>query len=191
MKNLFALLSSLLIAAFIIGCGGSSKTGLSDVSEGEVPEWFSNSPVDPNFLFASRTATSQDMQLAIDKAATDGRAEIGRQVETKISALQKKFDEETGMGKDAQLLSMFTSASKTVVSTSLSGTRIAKQKIYRESGLFRAYVLIEYPIGSMNSALVDQIKKNEQMYTRFRASQTFDELEKETQKYEEIKQGQK
>ena len=105
--------------------------------------------------------------------------------------MQKKFDEETGMGNDAQLLSMFTSASKTVVSTSLSGTRIAKQKIYRESGLFRAYVLIEYPIGSMNSALVDQIKKNEQMYTRFRASQTFDELEKETQKYEEFKQGQK
>ena len=129
------------------------------------------------------------MQLAIDKAATDGRAEIGRQVETKVQALQKKFDEETGMGKDAQLLQMFTSASKTVVSTSLSGSRIAKQKIAKESGVFRAYVLIEYPVGATNAALVDQIKKNEQMYTRFRASQTFDELQKEADKYDEFKKG--
>jgi hypothetical protein len=131
------------------------------------------------------------MQLAIDKAATDGRTEIARMVDVKIQGLQKKFEEETGLGKDAQLLSMFTSASKTVVSTSLSGSRIAKQKISKEGGMFRAYVLIEYPVGAVNAALVDQIKKNEQMYTRFRASQAFDELEKETEKYEEFKKGQK
>ncbi len=188
MKNIQAILFSLFILSFFVGCGGS-KTGLADVSEGDTPDWFLNTPQDPNYLFAARSSTSQDMQFAIDKAATDGRAEIGRQVETKVQALQKKFDEETGMGKDAQLLQMFTSASKTVVSTSLSGSRIAKQKIAKESGVFRAYVLIEYPVGATNAALVDQIKKNEQMYTRFRASQTFDELQKEADKYDEFKKG--
>lgn len=188
MKNIQAILFSLFILSFFVGCGGS-KTGLADVSEGDIPDWFLNTPQDPNYLFAARSSTSQDMQFAIDKAATDGRAEIGRQVETKVQALQKKFDEETGMGKDAQLLQMFTSASKTVVSTSLSGSRIAKQKIAKESGVFRAYVLIEYPVGATNAALVDQIKKNEQMYTRFRASQTFDELQKEADKYDEFKKG--
>jgi len=191
MKNLLSFLcSSLIVLFFVSGCGGS-KTGLSDVSEGDIPDWYMNVPQDPNYIFAARTSTSQDMQLAIDKAATDGRAEIGRQVETKVQAMQKKFDEETGMGKDAQLLSMFTSASKTVVSTSLSGSRISKQKISKDGGVFRAYVLMEYPIGAANAELVNQIKKNEQMYTRFRASQTFDELEKETDKYEEWKKGQK
>jgi len=190
MKHVTSLLFSLFVITLFAGCGGS-KQGLSDVSEGDIPDWFMNTPQDPNYLFAPRSATSQDMQLAIDKAATDGRTEIARMVDVKIQGLQKKFEEETGLGKDAQLLSMFTSASKTVVSTSLSGSRIAKQKISKEGGMFRAYVLIEYPVGAVNAALVDQIKKNEQMYTRFRASQAFDELEKETEKYEEFKKGQK
>ena len=189
MKSLFSLIFSLTIALLLISCGGS-KSGLSDVSEGDIPDWYLNPPTDNEHFYAPKSATSQDMQLAIDKAATDGRVAIQQQVEAKVTGLQKKFDEETGVGKDAQLLQMFTSASKVVVSGSLSGSRIAKQKIGKDNGIFRAYVLIEYPVGAAQAALVDQIKKNEQMYTRFRASQTFDELEKEAEKYDEFKKNQ-
>lgn len=167
------------------GCGSSKTT-----SDCEVPDWYLTVPQDPNFLFSAKSATSQDMQLALDKATTDARTEIGRQTEVRIQGLQKKFDEEVGVNADAQLLQQFTQANKTVVSTSLSGSRIKTQKICQDASTWRSYVLVEYPIGAANQALMEQLKKNEQMYTRFRSSQTFKELDDEVQKYEDWKKQQ-
>lgn len=179
-----------LLASVLVGCGGGAKT-LKTTSECEVPNWYTTVPRDTNYLLAARTATSQDMQMALDKATTDGRAEIGRQADVKVQALQKRFDEETGLNADAQLMSQFTQASKTVVSTSLSGSRVRTQDLCKEGTSWRAYVLIEYPIGAANEALMAQIKKNNDINTRLRASQTYKELDNEVQKYEAWKKEQK
>ena len=179
------LLALIAVAAF--NCGGGSQ-GVK--GEGDVPAWFLNTPQDPNYLFAATTATSQDLQLAIDKATTSARAEIGRQTDVKIKALQKRFDEEVGIGEDAELLQQFTAATKTVVSTSLSGSQIKEQKYVKEGTQYRSYVLVQYPIGAANEALMQQIRKSNQMYTRFRASETSKELEDEVNKYEEFKKNQ-
>jgi shikimate kinase len=183
-------ISFLLIALslMLIGCGGTKSLQATDT--GDVPDWFLNVPKDPNFLYGAKTATSQDLQLALDKAATDARAEIGRQVELKVEGLQKRFQEETGTSTDAQLLDQFTQANKTVVSTSLSGTQVTKQKQLKDGNLWRAYVLVEYPVGAANQAFMNQIKKNEQLYTRYRATQTFKELDEEVKKLEDAKKAQ-
>ena len=187
MKKLMILLIS-VVGAAIVGCGGSKS--LQSAGTGDIPDWYTNPPQDPNYLFAPNTQTSQDMQLAIDKATEAGRTDIGRQLEVKIEGLQKRFAEETGTGSDAQLLQMFTQAEKTVVSTTLQGSKVRNQKIVNDGGLWRAYVLVEYPIGAANEALMQQIKNNNQMYTRFRASQAFKELQDEVGKYEKYKQQQ-
>jgi hypothetical protein len=173
----------------LAGCGGGPKS-LQSVSECDTPEWYTTVPQDPNYLYAARTATSQDMQLALDKAMTDGRTEIGRQTDVRVQGLQKRFDEEVGLNSDAQLMSQFTQANKTVVSTSLSGSRVKQQLHCKDGDLYRAYVLVEYPIGAANEALMQQIKKNNEMYTRFRASEAFKDLDTEVQKYEEWKKTQ-
>ena len=176
------------MSLMLLGCGGSKPMQATDA--GNVPDWFTNVPKDPNFIYAPNTAVSQDLQLAIDKATTGARAEIGRQVETKIEALQKRFQEETGTSADAQLLDQFTQASKTVVSTTLSGSKVSKQQQLKDGEQWRAYVLVEYPIGAANEAYMQQIKKNEQMYTRFRATQTFKDLDDEVKKFDEYKKQQ-
>jgi len=51
-------------------------------------------------------------------------------------------------------------------------------------------VLAEYPIGAANEAFLEQIKRNEQMYTRFRSSETFKELNEEVERYEKWKKEQ-
>lgn len=188
MRNLFTWFLVMILGAALIGCGGSKS--MQTASEGEVPTWFTNVPQDPNFLFAVNTASSQDLQLAIDKAITGARAEVGRQMEVRVQGLQKRFDEEVGIGEDSQLMQLFSQATKTVVSASLSGSRVKEQKHVRDGNIWRAYVLLEYPIGAANQAFLDQLKKNNEMYTRFRASETFKELEDEVQKYEEWKKQQ-
>jgi hypothetical protein len=189
MRILCGLLLVALTAASFGGCGGGPQS-LQSVSECDIPEWYSTVPQDPNYLFAARTATSQDMQLALDKATTDGRAEIGRQTELKVQGLQKKFDEEVGLNADAQLMSQFTQANKTVVSTSLSGSRVRSQELCKDGGMYRAYVLVEYPIGAANEALMQQIRKNNELNTRVRSSQAFKDLDGEVQKYGEWKKQQ-
>jgi hypothetical protein len=189
MRDFGLSILTVLIGVALIGCGGGAKS-LQTTSECDVPDWYTTVPTDTNYLLAARTATSQDMQLALDKATTDGRAEIGRQTELKVQGLQKRFDEETGLNADSQLMSQFTQANKTVVSTSLSGSRVRTQELCKDGSFWRAYVLIEYPLGAANEALMQQIKKNNEMNTRHRSSQTFKELDTEVQKYEASKKEQ-
>ena len=187
MKKCMMLLIPLLGTA-IMGC--SSSQPLQSAGTGDIPDWYTSPPQDPNYLFAPNTQSSQDMQFAIDKATEAGRADIGQQVQVKVEGLQKRFTEETGTGTDAQLLQMFTDAEKTVVSTTLEGSKVKSQKIVKDGDLWRAYVLVEYPVGAANEALMQQIKNNNQMYTRFQASQAYKELQDEVDKYDKFKQQQ-
>ncbi|HTP12278.1 MAG TPA: hypothetical protein VMM37_01570 [Bacteroidota bacterium] len=176
----------LVAALLVMACGGGGQQNLQKVDTGDIPAWYLNPPTDPAFVYATSTSTSQDMQMAINKAEQDCRAEIARQVESKVSALTKKFDEEVG-GKDAQLLTSFTSASKTVASTSLSGAKTKQRDVKKDGSMFRAYVLMEYNVAQ---SMVSQMKKEEQLYTRFRATQTYKELEDEAQKVDDAKKTQ-
>ena len=187
MKKFMMLLVPILGAA-MIGCSGSQS--MQSTATGDIPVWYSNIPQDPNYLFAANSQTSQDMQLAVDKATEGARADIARQLQTKVEGLQKRFTEETGTGSDAQLLQMFTQAEKTVVDETLTGSTVKNQKIVKDGSMWRAYVLVQYPIGAANTALMQQIKNNNQMYTRFRASQAFKELQNEVDKYNKDKQDQ-
>ena len=48
-------------------------------------------------------------------------------------------------------------------------------KPVKEGIIYWAYVLMEMLIGAANVALLDAVKKQENLYTRFRASQGFHE----------------
>ena len=186
MRNFSLALSLFMLVLLFIGCGGS-KQPLQSASQGDTPEWYLSKPEDPNSLFETATATSQDLQLAVDKAVQAARTNLARQVELKVQALQKRFQEETGLGQDSQLLDQFTQASKTVTSATLSGSKVKKQQPMKDGSIWRAYVLIEYPLGAAQEALRAQIKKNEQLYTKVRASEVYKELDDSVEKYEQSK----
>ncbi len=170
-------------------CGGflftacSSSDTVADVDG--LPGWFVNPPEDPNYIFVPRTAASRDLQTAINRASTDARAEIGRVVEVRVEAMQKSFTEEVGVDEDATFRQMFEEVSRTVVATSLSGSRVKETFHERDGNMFRAYVLMEYPIGAANQQFMQQMQEREEMYTRFRQSQSFQELERAVQDYEQ------
>ena len=189
MRTLISIAFISIIALTLFGCSSGSQS-IGGTSTGDIPDWYASVPKDPNVFFATSSQVSGDMQLAVDKATNAARTELGRMVETKISGLQKRFTEETGTAGNAQLLDMFTQASKNVVSTSLSGSKESKKKIVKDGSNWRAYVMVEYPIGAASEALMQQIKNNEQMFTRFRASKAFEEMDKEVKDYEEAKKKQ-
>jgi len=188
MKSIILTIFSVILSVLYLGCAGSKS--LTDVSTGRVPEWYQQPPANDNYFFGVNTQTSVDMQTAFDKAKHGARQEIANQVETQIDGLEKDFMEEVGSGENTQMLQQFNSASKQVVSTALSGSKVIKQEVVKNNGKFRAYVLMSYPIGASNKALMEQIKNNQAMYTRFRSSKAFKELEEEIEKYEQRRQEQ-
>jgi hypothetical protein len=202
--NIFTVMLFSILVILYTGCGGPksvapaapqpivSPQNTQEGMEVQVPEWFAKPPSDPNFLYAPATFKSTDMGHSVEQARQAGRDEIARQISTKVTSMMKRFQEETGADEsNAEFLSMTTTVSKSISSEVISGSKSLEQKIYKEgTKSFRAYVLMELPIGVMNSALVDKVKENQNMYTRFRASQGFQELEEEAQKYEQFKKEQ-
>ena len=198
-----------LVLSFLAGCASTKKVEEKTVEKTQakteakteakveekvetmlLPQWMTAPPQDEKHFYGVATATSKDLQLALDKASTDARVEIGNQVEIRIQGLLKKFKEEIGHGEDAQLTELATKTVKQVVSNSLSGSRIKEQKFLREGGVYRAYSLVEYSTGAANQELLNQIKSQKEMYTRFLDSKAFKELDDETKRYEEWKKQQ-
>jgi hypothetical protein len=193
MKTMITRLALMLLAAGTTAChhaaapdGGASRATLR-----AMPRWYAKPPTNDKYLYAPATATSKDLQIALNKAEAEGRLQLGQQLEVKYSALTRRFAEETGEGAGAQLLQQYEQTYKAVVSQVLVGTKPKDTKFQIDDGVYRAWVLMELPVGAASERLLKQIQQQEQMYARFRASQAFKELNSEVEKYEQWKSGQK
>ncbi|MDA3861268.1 MAG: hypothetical protein PF445_08570 [Melioribacteraceae bacterium] len=182
MKPLTILFSTFILVLLVSSCGGSKD--LSNTDTGDIPEWYLTTPTASDHLYEAASSTSRDMDLAISKASTEARAKIARSIEVKVNSMQKKFEEEVGEGENSEYLAQFTQATKTVVSKELSGSQISKKKLVKDGKNWRAYVLAKYPIGEAQKAFLNQISNNKNLYTRFRATEAFAELENDVDKYD-------
>jgi hypothetical protein len=191
MKPTVRTLIAVVAIVGLAGCAGHKKMVNPDTgAKMKVPEWYENPPQKDDWMSGVATATSLDLQTAVDKGKQDARADIARQLDLKMEGLSKRFVEETGLGADAELLDMFTQVSKSIVSESLMGTQVEKQELAQEGTVYRAYVMMRMPLGEANAKLLENIQAQKRLYTRFRASEAFEELEEEVERYEAWKQEQ-
>lgn len=179
-------------------CGGGKQTMQTDtasdvttVSESPCPDWFTSPPEVPDYLFAAATATSRDLQMAVNKAKQQARVDIGSQVEIHLRALNKQFQEEIGLGEDSEFATQATVVVKEVVSSTLRGAKAKYQTTKLEGAVWRACVLMEYPLGEANAQFVSALKKRDILRQRLAASEAFNELDKETEKLEQKKVSEK
>jgi len=199
----------LALALALVGCASSNKKDTSvppavaqaqqakaaesarvQQIASDIPDWFIKPPQNESMLYAAATAASPDLQLAIDKAVNDAKAQLADRLNGEMSGKMKRFIEESGSASDPQLLqetSKVTSALFT--SVNLAGYRVSDKKIVPQGTLFRAYTLLEYPIGEANRVLVSEIKKNQSVETRLRASKAFADLEAEIEAARKRKAG--
>lgn len=155
----------------------------------QAPAWFLAPPREADFLLTAATTTSRDMQVAIDKARLQARAELATQMEAKLEALGKRFAEEGSEPQASSLMQQYSATTKAIVSTVLNGSRPRTQVVQTEGEIYRAYVLMELPTGPASVALMQKMQQNQQMANRFRATQAFKELEKDVAKFEAAKGG--
>ena len=178
----FALMVALSVGQ--VGCAGGGLSPEEVVSK--IPSWFS--PQDnEDHLFGSGTALSRDLQMSLDRASEAARTQLTRNLTTHVSAMFQSFTEEVGLGDDAQYITMATNTSESVTSETLGYTTVIEQETVPEGKQFRSYVVLDMPLGAARARLHAKIKEQEQLYTRLRASQSFEELERKVRLYEERK----
>lgn len=173
--RLLTVTSMLLLCAGLLGCGGAGAT-LDDM-----PDWMTDKPESAESLLGTGTAVSDRMQTALRKAKTRARGDIASSIEVRFESLTKDFQEEVS----GEYLQQFTQAQKEVVSQFLVGTSARDQAVMEEDGQYRAYVLMEMPIGQASSELLSKLRANKELYERLRASEAFDELEEEADRYDQ------
>ena len=98
MKN-YLLFTLLTFGLLIIGCGSKGGPDLSPEASTKtvknIPDWYLNTPVNDGYQYAAAEATSQSMQLAVDKARVAAVSNLSQMIkdgaldEDKIKATVK------------------------------------------------------------------------------------------------------
>ncbi len=153
----------------------AAKTSVEDL-----PSWYLSPPSDEVAVYAPGTAASSDLQLAVDKATLAAKRSLADRLNSRLSAKMKEFVSESGSGDDAKVLTESEHATTNVIAeVNLAGYEISDKKILPTGAQYRAYVLVQYPLGGANRLLVDQVHKNDLLDTHLRASKAFQDLEKD------------
>lgn len=148
----------------------------------ETPAWFINPPRDDLSISAPGTALSGDMQLAIDKAVLSAKRSLADSLNGILNSKMKEFVSESGAGDDVTVMRESERVTTNLITeTNLAGYQRVQSKVLPQGGQYRAYVLIQYPMGNANRVLVDKVKQSQVLETKLRASKAFQDLEKEIQ----------
>ena len=194
MRNYF-LFTLLTFSLFIIGCGSKSGPDLSPEASRKtvknLPDWYMNTPIKDGYQYSAAEATSQSMQLAVDKARVAAVSNLSQMIKSEWNGYTKRVQEETGMGSDSKLLDQFSTTQENVISNQLDNVRVKEKEIQVENSagtrIYRAFVLVEFDENAAQAKLLAQIKADQQLYDAIKASELIDEMEQKVEVYRQRK----
>ena len=174
-----------LTTLVMINCSGAKEVsdmpsnGNNPKGPVDLPDWFINSPEeDDMYIYAVGMGESRKMDLAMDKAKQAGKVELSERISASVQSQVKSFTQEAGMGDDIQIVEFYQSTSKTVTDNTLNGVTVLKRYPYEKAGgTWIAYVQLGLKKDAVSTAVVNVIKNEEALYSEFKASQAFQELE--------------
>jgi hypothetical protein len=178
MKRIQFILLAIAVALLFSACGGGKEKLSNRV---QYPEWYDIQD-DPNYVHTFGMDEKVSEELAIDGAKTNAYYDAALYVNTKVEGMVKKFASESGT-QNPEVNSFINKAVKLIAEAEFSGANISKREVYRmdtENGQrYKAYVRLSVPTKTVNKNLYNQISREEALYNEFKASQAFQELEKE------------
>jgi hypothetical protein len=163
----------------VVGSGADSDACLKLVKEttGVVPEWMKKLPESDTAFYSAGTAVSRDMQLSIDKSTLNAKRTLADRIDGEMSAQIKTFIIEAGEGSGVLSSDVEQVTKNVIAKVNVAGYNVAEVDIKPQGNFYRTFVLLEYPIGSANDILVEQIRRNNLLYAKIRSTNSFKELE--------------
>ncbi|MFH1097446.1 MAG: LPP20 family lipoprotein [Candidatus Desantisbacteria bacterium] len=193
MKKVLLMLGILTIfPIMIIGCGATKKEiketkvqGQSIAKEfADAPKWVLDTSVEKGLAAVGSAKIGKvGMQFARTEALANGRDELVRIMNVKISNMVKNFSQVTGVGDAQSVDKVSNQVSKQIASEVLSGSR---QKDMWVSPSGDVYILVIVDPSLIKQAVKDGIesscKNDAALWQQFQAKNAHEELDKEVDK---------
>ena len=149
----------------------------------KVPKWCLKLPKSNFALYRCGFGESTNMNMSRNRAILDAKRLLADAIDSEISSRMDDFLKSTGLSSNEQIKQASEIVTKnTTVEAKLIGYKQINTEVISMHGKYQFYVLLEYPIGQANQALLDQIKNNEILSTQKDADKAMAELEKEIEK---------
>jgi hypothetical protein len=178
MKNIIFILVTYI---FIQGCASTqfAVDNKNQYVKAVVPDWYTTNMNTDKTLYAVATESANEVQFAVDKAMLSAKRELAANFSSHISSMMKDFATEVG-DVDSEVIREIDRTTKVVVEkVNLVGVQRTQFEIVHEKKNFRAFVQLKYSIDDSNQILISEIKKNQRLNAKLKASQSFQELESE------------
>ena len=190
MKRTFSIILAAFMVQAFLACGGpkgpsdmpGQKQAVNPQTPLDVPAWFANVPEeDDTYIYATGVGDSRRMNIAINKAKQDAMVQLSERVKAKVKSMVKQMTQEAGMDENTQVVDFYQQASTTITNNTFSGITVLKQYPYQKTGGgYRVYMLIGLKKQAFNKALANTIQNEAALYSEWKATQAFKELEKQT-----------
>ncbi len=176
----FAIVSIL----FVMGCGGAQQTSKSNFkgpNKVYYPDWWQTQP-NPEFICTYGMSTKVSENMSRDAAYSDAMLQAAQYVEAAVQGMVKNYEEEAGV-KDPQVLALTSKVVKVVSNTKFTKAQVTKQEtIITEDNRYKTFIQVSIPKNTIDKELVNNIRNEEALYNQFKASQAFEELDKQVEK---------
>jgi len=166
---------------FVMGCGGSGQAAPKGPNKLYYPEWWQTQTA-PDMVMTYGMSVKISQNMSYDAAYSDAMLQAAQYVETHVKGLIKNYEEESGV-TDPQVLALTSKIVKVVSDAKFSHVKVTKQETIRtDDNRFQTFVQVSIPANEINKNMMSQIKNEEALYNQFKASQAFQELDKELSK---------
>jgi len=126
----------------------------------KAPSWFVNLPEDtPEMTFAVGTATSNDEQMAYDKARMAAERKLVEQMSSRITTQTNNFRADRGNAT----VENFQQVTRKNARGELIGAQRVDSQVTHDGNFYKVYVLLRLPLGSANAM---QTKRDQARLTR-------------------------
>ena len=188
MKKSIIMILGLALMLALVSCGGNKDLVEVENEAGQKvtkvyqPEWYDIQDNESSLYFFGE-AEKKNQNMAYDAARANGMARSAEYVEVYVQSMTKNYMEEVGI-EDPTTLALTTNVTKTVANAKFSGLQVSKREtIVADNGNYKSFVRISIPKETVNKNMINEIKKEEELYNRFKASQAFEEMEKAVEGY--------
>ena len=149
----------------------------------DIPDWCLNVPISDFALSACGAGESASMNMARNRAILDAKRQLADSIDSEISSRMEDFLKSTGMSSNEEVKQASEIVTKnTTIQAKLTGYKQINTKAFSRGNKYQFFVLLEYPIGRANQALMNEIKKDEVLSTQKDADKAMAELEDEINK---------
>ena len=184
---IYIIICSLLLT----GCSSRSGPDLSPEASSKnvknVPDWYLETPKVEGYLYSAANATSQSMQLAVDKARMTAISNLSQMIKSEWSGYTQRVQEEIGSGIDSKLLDKFSQTQENTISNQLENINVKEKDIQdmNSSGtrIYNVYILVEFDTNAAHEKLLAQIKADQDLYDAIKVADLVDEMEEKVDAY--------